>query len=227
LKRTHSWRSEDSNSQDRLPNQIALWNGTQWSTLGDGPFLANFYEEIYAVARYNGQWVVGGSFSDQPGQSSVPPNNCIARWNGIAWQAIGSGLDSDCLALMPYGPDLWVGGYFQFAGNKPSTSIARRSVPLVAVSPGEERIATVSQVFRNPTSSVSMLTVQVFDARGRLVRKVPIDSPVTGSTTCASDGADDAGRLALPGLYFARVSTRGAVELRKILRLGASDPTAR
>jgi trimeric autotransporter adhesin len=53
----------------------------------------------------------------------------VARWNGSAWSALGTGIDSrnatvQALAVMPNG-DLVVGGYFTAVGDVTMSSIAR------------------------------------------------------------------------------------------------------
>ena len=52
----------------------------------------------------------------------------IARWNGSAWSALGTGLGNSytpVLALAVIGTNLYAGGEFQAAGGVPASSIAR------------------------------------------------------------------------------------------------------
>jgi hypothetical protein len=51
--------------------------------------------------------------------------NRIARWNGSAWSALGSGVNSNVYALAMSGSDLYAGGGFTTAGGKVSFYIAR------------------------------------------------------------------------------------------------------
>src|SRR5207249_4795897 len=55
--------------------------------------------------------------------------NCIAKWNGSSWSALGSGLGvpsvSSVLALAASGSDLYAGGTFQTAGGSAATYIAK------------------------------------------------------------------------------------------------------
>lgn len=66
-----------------------------------------------------------GSFSAMGG---VPANG-IARWNGVAWSALGSGLNGPGRALAVFdegsGPALFVGGSFSAAGGVTVNGIAR------------------------------------------------------------------------------------------------------
>src|SRR5262249_15408331 len=72
-------------------NRIARWNGAAWSALGDG-----FDGGVYALAIFDED----GDGPNPPAlfaagdiaHSGTTPVNHIARWNGQAWTALGSGL---------------------------------------------------------------------------------------------------------------------------------------
>ncbi len=55
--------------------------------------------------------------------------NHIARWNGVRWKALGSGLDGDVRALAVFddgsGPALYAGGNFTSAGGAAASHVAR------------------------------------------------------------------------------------------------------
>ncbi|MGH9818420.1 MAG: delta-60 repeat domain-containing protein, partial [Candidatus Acidiferrales bacterium] len=110
-----------------LARHIARWDGSAWSALSSGasPGVNNVvYTLLFAP---DGSLYVGGEFTAAGG---IPANR-IARWDGSAWSALGSGLrgGEGCCnppeALAFVGSDLYVGGHFRFAGNKPSSYIAR------------------------------------------------------------------------------------------------------
>jgi hypothetical protein len=96
---------------------------------------------VYALKVLpNGSLIAGGDFTTA-GSVSV---NCIARWNGSTWSALGSGLNSagDFASVrsitLPPGGELVVGGTFTHAGNLPSSRFARwteTGVPWVAQQP--------------------------------------------------------------------------------------------
>jgi hypothetical protein len=78
-------------------NNVARWNGTTWSALGSGldpgnPW--NSYVSSIAVLP-NDDLIVGGSFVFA-GTREAP---YIARWNGMAWSALGTRLAGRVLAL--------------------------------------------------------------------------------------------------------------------------------
>lgn len=63
-------------------NQIAMWDGTQWSNLGGG-----VNGEINAILiDPNDNVIVGGDFTSIGGASISK----IARWNGSAWDSMGN-----------------------------------------------------------------------------------------------------------------------------------------
>jgi trimeric autotransporter adhesin len=90
-------------------DHVARWNGSTWSPLGSGipaPPLGN--SSVGAVTTLpNGDVLAGGRFVAAGG---VPALN-IARWNGSAWSALGSGLpfgfgssgDVTAIAALPNG----------------------------------------------------------------------------------------------------------------------------
>ncbi len=67
---------------------IARWDGTNWSAMGQGLWGSDPYTRgVHAILPLpNGDLLVGGSF----GYSSGPYN--VARWNGVAWSPVGTGL---------------------------------------------------------------------------------------------------------------------------------------
>jgi hypothetical protein len=110
-------------------SNIARWDGSAWSTLGSGTTTTGFGAAmVLALAALpSGDLVAGGNF---PTAGGVPAN-CIARWDGVAWSALGSGLtfpSSDAwvssLRTLPNG-DLVAGGRFSMAGGLPANNIAR------------------------------------------------------------------------------------------------------
>jgi subtilisin-like proprotein convertase family protein len=76
----------------------------------------------------------------------------------------------------------------------------------------------------NPQTAVAFdlarggpVRVEVFDVRGRLVRRL-IDGPLpAGAQSVAWDGRDDAGRDLASGTYLARLAADGVVQMGKML----------
>lgn len=110
-------------------NHVAKWNGTTWSALGTGlsdGASGNGYVLALAVAG-NGDVYAGGEFTLAGGVAV----NYVARWNGTAWSALGTGLTGgtngrsvSSLAVAGNG-DVYAGGGFTQAGGVAANKVAR------------------------------------------------------------------------------------------------------
>jgi hypothetical protein len=107
-------------------NNIAKWNGTGWSALGDGTNGIN--PSVCALATFNGKLFAGGDFTSAGGQSCLR----VAMWDGSAWAPLGGGVSQpgspsygwvDALAV--WNGELIVGGAFARAGGVNANGIAR------------------------------------------------------------------------------------------------------
>jgi len=111
--------------QGLLTNEnVRIWDGTSWASVGAG-----FNASVLAATVWNGDLVVGGSFTSASGVSA----NGLARWNGSTWSALGSGIN-----FVPYpnahfvralttssNGNLVAGGRFTLAGGVPVNHIAQ------------------------------------------------------------------------------------------------------
>lgn len=90
---------------------VAKWDGTVWSPLGDG-----ISQEVFAVTF------------DKSGNLYVGGEDGIAKWDGKSWSSLGSGTSGYpavyALAVDSSG-NLYVGGAFQNAGDLPCSRIAK------------------------------------------------------------------------------------------------------
>lgn len=102
---------------------VARWDGTQWRALGSGLAFGASPGRAHALGRLpDGSLVAGGFFSTAGG---VPAAN-VARWDGAAWQSLGSGTNGgiNCILSDAEGR-LWFGGSFTQAGSQPASRVAR------------------------------------------------------------------------------------------------------
>jgi hypothetical protein len=83
---------------------------------------------VSAIFIHGTDVYVAGSFTNAGGVYAPG----VAKWNGSSWAALGSGLYYNVTgasavghSLASSGNDIFVGGIFTFAGNKPSMFIAR------------------------------------------------------------------------------------------------------
>jgi hypothetical protein len=110
-------------------NNLAVWDGSAWSALGDG--VDGIVSDI--VVRANGHVIVTGGFLTAGGAVVA---RGIARWDGTDWFAIDQGLRAGTtgndqgggngLALMANG-DIMVAGSFNRAGPTLANCVARLS----------------------------------------------------------------------------------------------------
>ena len=87
--------------------------------------LGDEQRRFHALAVSGTNLYAGGWFTKAGG---VPANR-IAKWDGSAWSALGSGMATattlGSLALAVSGTDLYAGGYFTTAGGVPANGIAK------------------------------------------------------------------------------------------------------
>ncbi|HSH15326.1 MAG TPA: ATP-dependent metallopeptidase FtsH/Yme1/Tma family protein, partial [Verrucomicrobiae bacterium] len=76
---------------------------------------------VGVIAMGTNEMIIGGNFTHA---GAIPASN-IARWNGRTWSALGSGLNSNVLAIAISGSNVYVGGPFTTAGGRPANRIAR------------------------------------------------------------------------------------------------------
>ena len=100
---------------------IARWDGTGWSALGNG-----VNNQVYAIAVQGAQVYAGGKLT-QAGSVNV---NFIAKWDGSSWSALGTGANNGVggyvytLAARTDGSGgVYVGGAFVVANKSDGTSL--------------------------------------------------------------------------------------------------------
>jgi hypothetical protein len=106
---------------------IAKWDGSAWSAVGEG-----VTGPVYAIAIDGSDIYVGGNFSQAGISTLVIPAKNLAKWNGSSWSNFGSGLDYDVApnnsqvrAILPAPGDwVYVGGAFSRAGGNVAANVA-------------------------------------------------------------------------------------------------------
>ena len=111
---------------DTAVNNIASWDGTEWSALGSGlPLEDSFTEDVATLASFQGKLIAGGDFATVGGNEV---NNIVA-WDGTHWTAMQNGVDSELggsvRALGEFQGALCVGGNFKIAGSVGVLNLAR------------------------------------------------------------------------------------------------------
>lgn len=100
-------------------NNIARWNGTTWSTLGQG-VNGEVLALVFAVEQST--LYVAGEFTEAGGE----PASSVAAWNVStqSWSALGSGVSGGPVTALHYefGQGLFVAGHFDEAGGTAGTA---------------------------------------------------------------------------------------------------------
>jgi hypothetical protein len=105
--------------------RIAKWNGISWSPVGEG-LNATVNGSVNALVSSGSDIYAGGVFTTATNSGGVAVTvNRIAKWDGNAWSALGSGMSSDVNALAVQGSTLYAGGLFSTAGGVPVGRIAQ------------------------------------------------------------------------------------------------------
>lgn len=95
----------------KLANNIAVWDGTAWSTLGkgvDGPVhdICAVGKDIYVCGEF--------SYVNKGKTDNGVEANRVAKWDGTKWSALAARpVDREIFALATDGKNLYLGGNFQ------------------------------------------------------------------------------------------------------------------
>jgi len=114
--------------------RVAKWDGSDWKGLQSGISSNGTSVAVYAMTTFDDgtgpALYVGGQFELAGGA----PAESIARWDGSAWSALGSGVSDggfqgyvDALTVFDdgTGPALYAAGKFTVAGGVPANRVAR------------------------------------------------------------------------------------------------------
>lgn len=106
---------------------IARFDGAEWHPVGGGMDFS-----VTDMVVYNGDLIASGYFTRAAylnSEGELNPEsisaNYIAKWNGVNWSPLGSGMDSKVTALAVYNGELYAGGSFENAGGVSAKNIAK------------------------------------------------------------------------------------------------------
>ncbi|HYG15305.1 MAG TPA: T9SS type A sorting domain-containing protein [Bacteroidia bacterium] len=84
-------------------NNIAVWDGTSWDSVGPGTDAT-----VRALATYKNELFVGGDLSVIGNELT----NRLASWDGTKWKTYGIGMDYHINTLHVFNDELYIGGQF-------------------------------------------------------------------------------------------------------------------
>jgi hypothetical protein len=99
--------------------RVGRWTAAAgWSILGTLEFNDGV---IYDMTLHGTDLYVVGAFMSVNGVAA----SRVARWDGLVWSPVGSGVDALAKAIVSHEGALYVGGQFSLAGGQPASRIAR------------------------------------------------------------------------------------------------------
>lgn len=106
-----------TNAGGNVTNNIAYWNGSQWTGLQNGTASNDIYSGLINTMKvFSNTLYLGGHFTSSGGSSA----NGIATYNGTSWGTLGSGVSGNnpyVLSLDVYNSNIYIGGSFTSPGN--------------------------------------------------------------------------------------------------------------
>lgn len=117
-----------SHAEDVEVDGYAAWNGESWSGIGNGIDFRVRAFTVFDDGSGNGPALYVGGWFTIAGGSIV---NHVAKWDGVSWSALGSGLNNWVNTMTVFddgfgdGPALYVGGLFSTAGDVVANRIAK------------------------------------------------------------------------------------------------------
>ncbi|MEM6377105.1 MAG: LamG domain-containing protein, partial [Bacteroidota bacterium] len=95
-------------------NNIAKWNGNNWSTIGNG-----ISSHVRTIELHGDKIYAGGDISTGmafASNTTVISINNIVKWDGSKWEKLGNGLNSTIHVVKKVGNAIFAGGYFRDVG---------------------------------------------------------------------------------------------------------------
>lgn len=105
---------------NNLPTCVAKWDGSSWSTVGTGP--DNIIDFTVTLTVFNGALYAAGSYG---GWGGVPQYYNIAKWDDTAWTDLNAYTDGPVLSMIGHNSDLYIGGEFTSVSSISANQVAR------------------------------------------------------------------------------------------------------
>jgi hypothetical protein len=203
-------------------NNVASWNGSNWSALGSG-----INSSVISLAVYDNQLIAGGGFSSAGGA----PAAGAASWNGSSWSPLGSGTNNWVQALAVYDNKLFAAGDFTIAGEKVSAYLAAWDTDPTGIDDGQvpPPEVTLSQNYPNPFNPATTISfwlprrenanLSVYNIEGKLVATLFDEALDAGFKKVVWQGKDARGNQVSSGVYFYKLTAGNKTLTKKMVLL--------
>jgi hypothetical protein len=203
---------------NNFAKNIAKWNGTSWSPVGDG-----INSQVYSLVSYNGNLYAGGNFSIATGG----PGNYISKWDGVQWSDVNGGTDGPVNFFLVQDSKLYVGGIFSSAGDKAAKNIAVWSDGTSTVN--ENKVSSINE-FKlyqnypnpfNPSTSIKytvpftqFVTLKIYDVIGNEIATLVNGEKPAGNYEVKFDASH-----LISGVYFYKLQAGYYLSTKKMILL--------
>lgn len=206
-----------------IPGNVSLvtLSGTKWVPIAAPLTYRSNQGLVLDVKQQDGRLFLAGQFDKIEG---VPASG-FAMSDGDGWNDLGGGLDGVVYDVMPWNGSICLGGTFTSAGGAPSISFAQYegALPTAVTAPAMTlRTLNLQQNYPNPFNPRTSIGYQlpapgaasliIYDAMGREVAVLVNEVQDAGSYAVSFDGSSVSS-----GIYFARLTSGGASQMRKLV----------
>ncbi len=201
---------------NNFAKNIAKWDGSSWSPVGDG-----INTQVYSLESYNGNLYAGGNFSIATGG----PGNYISKWNGVLWSDVDGGTDGPVNFFLVQDNKLYVGGSFSSAGDQPAKNIAVWSDGASAVN--ENRVSNINEFALyqnypnpfNPSTSIKytvpltqFVTLKIYDVIGNEIATLVNGEKPAGNYEVKFDASHLSS-----GVYFYKLQAGSYISTKRMI----------
>ena len=174
-------------------NNIARWDGTEWSDVGGG-----INNRIWDLAVFNNELYAVGEFTTAGG---VPAQN-IAKWDGNEWCGFGSSFNGPIYTVAASNNELYIGGAFTSIDGDTMNYVAKwiggnftdSCGVLIGIEEETKTDDTGLNIYPNPTTGLITVTglsqkparITVYNVLGELVHDMEMNEPNDQSVDLAT-----------------------------------------
>lgn len=204
------------------PAHLAAYNPeiSGWTIITAG---VEFDHIVSSMASDGSNLYIAGNFTHV---EDVPAQR-VARWDGQAWNMLGSGVDWDVTSVAADSAGLYLAGAFRFTGADVSSfSVAHWTLSPFSAAPGDARDAVAGMMLGgiapNPAATGAtlsllvprdmMVRVELFAADGSRAATL-VDGYLAGGAHAVAIRTDDLAE----GVYLCRMIAGGRVETRTLM----------